>query len=132
VQLRPGRRRLRASSGCWRREQRREQLQIAEQILIPVYHFFALQGEKMIDKNEKCHAAAGETAFCVSPGHGRWRRCAQYDEDLWQYEVGWCRTNNQTINYMKVSIVAKERIAMLKCRCSDPHIVGRDGAALLS
>ena len=50
---------------------------------------------------------------------------------LWQHEIGWCRTNKQTINELKVSVMAKERIPMLQCGCCDPYIIGRDGTALL-
>jgi hypothetical protein len=59
----------------------------------------------MIDKNEQYYAAVrpelvegqAKAAFCVSPWHIRRRRFAQYDEDLGQYEVSWCRTKSQSL-----------------------------------
>ena len=45
---------------------------------------------------------------------------------LWQEEVNWCCPNVQAINRLKVPVVAKERIAMLKSRRSNPHIIGRN------
>ena len=83
-------------------------------------------------ETQNCPDLARRQAVGYNPvfGGAASRVTAETPTVLRQHEVGWCRTDQQSIHILEVSIIAKKGIAVLECRRSDPHIVCGDGAPL--